>query len=77
MSHDYVLYQNCLVEKRSLSHIKSEQFTIERLDQGHLYPLGEHPGGQTVSLPLPEIEHWSPVKHAGTIPKELSSQLMR
>ncbi len=21
------------------------------LDQGHLYPLGEHPGGQTLSLP--------------------------
>ncbi len=48
---------------------------IERLDQGHLYPLGEHPG-DTSSLPSPGIEPGSHASQAGTLPKELSRQLI-
>jgi hypothetical protein len=29
---------------------------IDRSDQGHLCPLGEHPGGQLLRLPPPGIE---------------------
>jgi hypothetical protein len=50
--------------------------SIERLDQSHLYPLREHPGGQTFSLPPPGIEPGSPTSQAGTLPKELSRQLV-
>jgi hypothetical protein len=41
---------------------------INRLDQGHLYPIGEHPGEQTISFALPGIEPWSPAPQAGTLP---------
>ncbi len=51
--------------------------TIQRLDQGRLFPPGEHPGGQTLSLPPPEIEPGSTASQAGTQPKELSRQLLR
>jgi hypothetical protein len=40
-------------------------------------PLGEQIGGQTLSLPPPGIETGSPASHAGTLPKELSRQLIR
>ncbi len=42
---------------------------IERLDQGHLYPLGEHPGGQTIGLPPPRIVPGLSASQAGTLPK--------
>jgi hypothetical protein len=44
--------------------------TIERLDQGHLYPLGERRDSRGANL-----RHLTP--QATTLPKELSRQLIR
>ncbi len=44
-------------------------FLVWWLDQGHLYHLGEHPWGQTLSLPSPGIEPGSLASQAGTLPK--------
>jgi hypothetical protein len=46
------------------------KYFIERLDQRHLYPLGEHLGGQILSLRPPINKPGLPA-----LPKELSTQL--
>jgi hypothetical protein len=39
---------------------KCEILGIESLDQGHLYPSGEHLGRQTLFMPPPGIEPGMP-----------------
>jgi hypothetical protein len=49
---------------------------IEILEQSHLYPLREHPGGQTQFCLPPGIEPGPPATQAGTLPKELSGKFI-
>jgi hypothetical protein len=46
----------------SLLYFAVKSASMERLDQGHLYPLEEHPGGQTLSFSPPGIEPEEPVR---------------
>ncbi len=64
-----VLEKILKLENNGSLHMMAEIDTSkERLDQGHLYSLGEHPGGQTLSLPIPKFEPGSPASlaRAGT-----------
>jgi hypothetical protein len=58
-----------LASLRVLNHVRVT--TIEKLDQGHLYPLGERHAGQTMVTNLR-----TPAPQAATLPKELSRQLI-
>jgi len=50
--------------------------TIERLDQGHLCPLGEH-RDKHVTVGAWPVKLQLPAPQASTLPKELSRQLIR
>jgi hypothetical protein len=50
---------------------------IERLDQSHLSPLGEHPGRQTFRLPPPRIEPRSPASQRALHLKSYPDSLLK
>ena len=64
----YDFYLNSTNSHADHDHVRVT--TIERLDQGHLYPLGEQPGDMFASAGD------RTALQAGTLPKELSRQLI-